>query len=267
MHARGAVTVFMDADMAADPRDIRLLVRGLERADVAIGSRAVPGAVVENVPRTRVQMGRMFNRFLRPVTGLSVLDTQCGFKAFRTSSAKLLFALSNVDGFAFDVEILVLAQRIGLSVREVPVHWCHQAGSHVSPLQDSMTMLSDVVRLRRGRWSKPIPAVAVEPQGKGGHASPATCALAGNVRSTDAVFGSGRRALVLLPFVSPIGVASVADRLRHRLDDFIVCPTVIRLEDLIDLVPIQRHAHDRVVAVRPLTGLGEAVRWSGVHPL
>ena len=172
-HARGTSTVFMDADLATDPGDIFGLLDGLDRADVVIGSRAAPGASVENAPWMRAVMGWTFNRFLRSVTGLELRDTQCGFKAFRTPLAKLLFSRSRIDGFAIDVEILLLARRIGLVVEEVPVRWRHQPGSQVSPVRDSLAMVSDVVRLRRGGWSKAIPSIAVQVHGDGEPARPA----------------------------------------------------------------------------------------------
>jgi glycosyltransferase involved in cell wall biosynthesis len=160
-HARGTSTVFMDADLATDPRDIGRLLGGLDRADVVIGSRAAAGATVENAPVMRAVMGWTFNRFLRSATGLELRDTQCGFKAFRTSTARLLFGLSKIDGFAIDVELLLLARGIGLVVEEVPVRWRHQQGSQVSPIRDSLAMLSDVVRLRRD-CLKAIPDGAVQ---------------------------------------------------------------------------------------------------------
>jgi hypothetical protein len=214
-------------------------------------------------------MGRMFNRFIRPMTGLSILDTQCGLKAFRTSSAKLLFALSNVDGFAFDVEILLLARLISLSVAEVAVRWRHQPGSHVSPLRDSLRMVSDVVTIRRSRWSNVIPAIAVEPFALPAQSrrrvGPASCSLARNVRSTDVVFGLGRGAMVLLPFASPSAVSSVADRLKHRLPDFVVCPTAVTIDDLIDLSPTQRHAHDRLVTGSRVATFTDPLRLSAIE--
>jgi hypothetical protein len=176
-----------------------------------------------------------------------------------------LFGLSSVDGFAFDVEILVLAQLMRLSVREVPVRWRHQPGSRVSPLRDSLTMASDVVRIRRGGWSKVIPAVEVQPVLERVRTESATCVLARNVRSTDTVFGIGRGAMVPLPFASAANVLSVVDRLQGRLHDFAISPTEVKVDDVIDLAPTQRHAYDRVVTAMPLEALADRVLWSGAH--
>jgi glycosyltransferase involved in cell wall biosynthesis len=165
--ARGRAIVFMDADLATDLNDVPTLVEALDHADVAIGSRVVPGATVEGASGARVRMGRTFNRLTRMVTGLTLRDTQCGFKAFRAPAAQLLFHLAVVDGFAFDVEILALARRIGYRVAEVPVHWHAVEGSRVDVLRDPARMMRDVV-LTHARWRRTrILAVlrALEPDG------------------------------------------------------------------------------------------------------
>jgi hypothetical protein len=87
------------------------------------------------------------------VTGLNLRDTQCGFKAFRAPAAELLFHLAVVDGFAFDVEILALARRIGYRVAEVPVHWHAVEESRVDVVRDPARMMRDVV-LTQARWRR-----------------------------------------------------------------------------------------------------------------
>ena len=150
-HARGRSIVFMDADLATDLNDLPALLEALETADVAIGSRAIPGATVDGASSTRACMGRGFNRLARVVTGLSLGDTQCGFKGFRAPVAQLLFRLGVVDGFAFDVEILALARRMGYRIAEVPVHWRAIPGSRVDVMRDPARMVRDVL-LTHARW-------------------------------------------------------------------------------------------------------------------
>lgn len=142
--AQGRSIVFMDADLSTDLDDLPRLLAGLEEADIVVGSRSAAGSVVESCPPLRVVMGRTFNRFVRGVTGIPSLDTQCGFKAFRASVAKLLFSLQRVEGFAFDVELFVLARRLGFRVLEVPVRWKAAEGSQVRK-RDPLLMLKDVV--------------------------------------------------------------------------------------------------------------------------
>ena len=116
-HARGHYTAYMDADMAIDPRAIPRLIHGLGTHDLAIGSRALPDSMVESTYVIRSVMGRLFNRLVTTGTGLGLHDTQCGFKAFHTPVARLLFHLVRMDRFAFDVEMLERAQRRLLHLR------------------------------------------------------------------------------------------------------------------------------------------------------
>ena len=162
--ARSPYTAFMDADMAIDPLAIPLLLDRLERNDVVVGSRALPDSMVETTYAVRTLISRLFNELVTSGTGLGLKDTQCGFKAFRTPVARLLFHLVRIDRFAFDVEVLARARRLGLSIGEVPVHWKHVEGSTVHPLHDSVTMVSDVYRSRRGLLAgPPVPTIVVRP--------------------------------------------------------------------------------------------------------
>jgi hypothetical protein len=93
-------------------------------------------------------MGRTFNRIIRGATGLPYRDTQCGFKLMDRDRVKPIFDKMIVDRFAFDVELLFLCARFGLSVAEVPVIWRNAAGSKVSVIVDPLIMLVDVFRIR-----------------------------------------------------------------------------------------------------------------------
>ena len=99
-----SVVIFMDADLSTSLNDLGPLLEQLTTHDIAIGSRSVPGAVVNRSNMLRQIMGRSFNRLMRIVTGLPVHDSQCGFKAFRGDVARLLFSLSRTNHFAFDPE-------------------------------------------------------------------------------------------------------------------------------------------------------------------
>ena len=149
--ARGDAVVFMDADLATDLGDLPALLAGLDDHDIVIGSRRVAGAVVSDGAGRR-QIGAAFNVVVRSLTGLSIADTQCGCKAFRADAARRVFALARTDGFAFDVELLLIATRLGLSIDERPVRWHAVPGSKVSRLRDPVRMTADVWRVRR-RWS------------------------------------------------------------------------------------------------------------------
>jgi len=94
-------------------------------------------------------MGRTFHTALRALVGVEFEDTQCGFKLFEGEVARALFRRSRIDGFAFDVELLMLAQHRGVPIAEVPVNWRHVPGSRINLLTDSLRMLRDVWRIRR----------------------------------------------------------------------------------------------------------------------
>lgn len=151
----GEIVLFTDADLSAPiseaPRLIEQLTTGV--ADFAIGSRALDRS------RIRVQqswlrrtMGRTFNRLVRLWTGLPIRDTQCGFKAFRRAPLAPIFAAQCLHGFAFDVELLYLASRRGLRIREVPVTWNHVADSRVALIGDSLAMFVELIRIRIHAW-------------------------------------------------------------------------------------------------------------------
>jgi dolichyl-phosphate beta-glucosyltransferase len=94
-------------------------------------------------------MGKVFNRIVQTLTGLRIRDTQCGFKGFRNRAAKEIFGRQRIDGFSFDVEVLMLARAMGFVVAELPVHWTNSEASRVHPVRDSTRMFFDVVRVRR----------------------------------------------------------------------------------------------------------------------
>ena len=146
--ARGVAIAYMDADMAIDPRTVPQLIDALVDHDIAVGSRALSDSMVETTYIVRSLMGHIFNRMVTAGTGLGLRDTQCGFKAFRAPVARLLFGLVKTDRFAFDVELLLRAHRLGLRIAEVPVQWNTMAGSTVHPASDSFTMVADAFRIR-----------------------------------------------------------------------------------------------------------------------
>ena len=164
--ARGDVTLFSDADLstpiAEAPKLIEPIVSG--ECDVTFGSRALNRELIGvHQPWRREQGGRIFNLVVRLATGLPFWDTQCGFKAFRMSVCRPLVEAATVDRFGFDVELLYLAFRAGLNLKEVPVRWDHNEGSKVSVVSDSFRMLNEVglirQQARRGVYDSAIRAV------------------------------------------------------------------------------------------------------------
>lgn len=152
--ARHAWTLITDADLSTPISEVEKLFAVAHRrnVDIVAGSRGLPGSRI-GVPQgwIRRNMGRSFNRIVRLLTGLPLKDTQCGFKLWRSAALRPILERLHVDGFAWDVEMLIAARRGGLSVEEVPVEWNNAAGSKVAIVTDSLRMLWDVVRIRLGR--------------------------------------------------------------------------------------------------------------------
>ncbi|CAM5711340.1 dolichyl-phosphate beta-glucosyltransferase [Streptomyces aurantiogriseus] len=147
--SRGRRVLVTDADLAAPVDELEQLDKALaEGHAAAVGSRAVPGSTLgDRQHRVRELLGTAGNLLIRGTTVRGIRDTQCGFKLFDGEKVRTAFAASRVDGWAIDVEVLRHFQRAGWPVAEVPVHWSHQGGSKVRPL-DYLRFLRDLVRLR-----------------------------------------------------------------------------------------------------------------------
>jgi dolichyl-phosphate beta-glucosyltransferase len=146
------IAAFSDSDLSTPIAELPKIVDPIaaNEADLVFGSRALDRTLIGNrQPWRREQAGRVFNLLVRIATGLPFWDTQCGFKAFRMALCRQVIAAGKVDGFGFDVELLFLAQRAGLRLREVPVRWNHCEGSKVHFVHDSVAMLREVLTLRR----------------------------------------------------------------------------------------------------------------------
>jgi len=143
--ARGERIVFTDGDGSYGPEQVDQIVRALDDAPVAIGVRKV-GAAGE--PLARRLASRAFNATTRAILSLPYDDTQCGLKGFRRDAAAAVFARTRVDGFAFDAEALLLAERLGLRVAEVPVAAEVRDGSKVRLAADALRMLRNMWQVR-----------------------------------------------------------------------------------------------------------------------
>ncbi len=149
--AQKPIALFFDADLSTPldetPKVVGPIVN--DEVDLAFGSRALDrGLIGIRQPLRREQAGRIFNLLVRIGTGLPFWDTQCGFKAFRLDVCRPILEAARIEGFAFDVELLFLAHRAGLRLREIPVRWNHREGSKVRFIHDSLRMLREVIALR-----------------------------------------------------------------------------------------------------------------------
>jgi dolichyl-phosphate beta-glucosyltransferase len=159
--AAGDLVLISDADFSTPIDELPCLRKVVENEgyDIAIGSRGLAESRVEiHQAAWRETMGRGFNALVRLLTGLPFKDTQCGFKLARRRDVLPLFRAARVERFAWDVEILYLARKAGVRVREVPVLWRNAAGTKVNALIDPLDMLKDIMRVlvrdRLGRYGR-----------------------------------------------------------------------------------------------------------------
>ena len=122
-----------DADLSMPISELRRFLDAAARSggDVVVGSREAAGARRVGEPWSRHFVGRVFNWMVKMFVLRGINDTQCGFKLFSARAANALFPLQQLDGFGFDVEILFLARRAGLGIREIPVTWVYGRESKV----------------------------------------------------------------------------------------------------------------------------------------
>lgn len=148
--AGGDRILFADADGATPIEEESKLARALaEGAALAVGSRLMADRhAVRQRTWQRAVVGRTFAALARRMFALSVLDTQCGFKMFHREPAQRLFALSQENGYLFDIEILALAQRLGYRTVEVPINWADRPGSRLSLWRDGRSIWAGLRRLR-----------------------------------------------------------------------------------------------------------------------
>ena len=209
--ARGAHVITADADMAIDPSCIPTMIEHLREAPIAPGSRTEQGAIRYD-SRLRTVAGGAFNRLVRHYTGTQLRDTQCGCKGFQAGAARVIALVGMIDRFAFDAELLFVADRLDLAVRPVHVTWRDVEGSSVRVGHDSFEMLRDMRGLSRTRYENPVvqtsPDVAIEPI--------AQAARAARVHGL-AVARGADDALVVLPRDGALGGLGIAATLGGTL--------------------------------------------------
>lgn len=159
--AKGTYRLYMDADNSTAVVEFNKMLPYLvggqgsvegKKYDVVIGSRRLPGSHVSpTMPATR-QIASAISRFFIKIFGVrGFADTQCGFKAFSSAAAESLFGAALTDGWLFDVEILAMAKKAGLKIKETPIFWAHNPGSKVNfaqYLRSFRELLSIWARLR-----------------------------------------------------------------------------------------------------------------------
>jgi len=148
--AKNDIILFTDADLSTPVKFLSPFLKLHSKGnDVVAASRALNRKLVKKrQPIHRDMMGRIFNVFVRLITGLKIKDTQCGFKSFKKSAAKKIFSKQTIFDFGFDVEILYIASLHGFKIAESPVEWYDSPATKVNPLMDSLRMFGGLFAIR-----------------------------------------------------------------------------------------------------------------------
>ncbi len=165
--ARGAVRLMCDADGSIPADEIPTVVNpiAMGETDIAIGSRYADGAsFARRQPWYRRAWSRLANRVVQRTLVGGIRDTQCGFKAFSADAAQQVFTRTLIDGWAFDLEALALARRMGLEVTEHGVSWSDDPRSKINPIRDAIKVVRELLviraNLRAGVYGRLEPAAA-----------------------------------------------------------------------------------------------------------
>ena len=150
LSAKGDIVVFTDADFSTPIEEIdKLLDKVNSGYDIAIGSRALERSTVkvhQNIIREFI--GRTGNILVQNLVIRGIVDTQCGFKAFKMPACRNLFESERIFDFGFDIELLYLAKKKGLKIAEVPTLWYNDPRSTVNPIKDSIAVFVDLLKIR-----------------------------------------------------------------------------------------------------------------------
>lgn len=150
LESEGKFIIYADADGATPISELdKFIPLMMESASIVIGSRKAGSDEVDRARKgIRALMGIFFYKIVNFFAVPGIQDTQCGFKMFRRDIARKIFSRAMEKGWAFDVELLYIAQLLGCSIHEVPVNWHEVEGSKVNPLKDSLKMLVAIFRIR-----------------------------------------------------------------------------------------------------------------------
>lgn len=149
LEAKGEYILFSDADLSTPISELDKFLKEIEENDIVIGCRASgESQILIHQPWWREGMGRVFNFLVQVFVIKGFKDTQCGFKLFKKEPSKRIFSLSRINGFAFDVEIVFIAKKMGFKIKDVPVVWINSKETRVNPITAPLKMLIELVKIR-----------------------------------------------------------------------------------------------------------------------
>jgi dolichyl-phosphate beta-glucosyltransferase len=152
LQAKGKWRLFMDADNSANIDQFEKIKSHLGEYDVVFGSRDMSGSkLVPPQPWSKRLLGNLGNLFIQTLLLPGCWDSQCGFKCFSAEAAENIFSQTKINRWGFDVEALVLARKMGLKTKEVPLVWANDPCSYVRLLDYPRTLL-DILKIRWWLW-------------------------------------------------------------------------------------------------------------------
>lgn len=149
--AKGDFVLFTDCDLAYGTDVIKRFYEKFKNsgADIVVGSRRIDKSGYEGYTLKRKLMSEAYIRVINIASGYKGTDSQCGIKGFSNGSAKRIFSKTVVDRFAFDLEALLLAKKVGLKISEASVKIINHNDSKVRPIHDSLEMLSCIRKIKK----------------------------------------------------------------------------------------------------------------------
>jgi putative flippase GtrA len=215
-HSNAAVLAYMDVDLSTDLAAVLPLLAPVVsgHSDMAIGTRLAHGSRVVRGTKREV-ISRCYNLLLRTTLAAGFSDAQCGFKAIRADRARALLPLVKDTGWFFDTELLILAERAGMRIHEVPVDWVDDPDSRVDLLATALDDVKGVTRLLRGLATGSLPLATLREATTAEQAVAASPGLFAQLARFSAVGVVSTAAYVLLyvvlrAAVPPVGANAVA---------------------------------------------------------
>ncbi|MDQ6670159.1 MAG: glycosyltransferase [Chloroflexota bacterium] len=162
--AQGEIVGFLDADYKTAIDEVARFLPWFDKGyDIVVGSRALADSRIERYQPAYRQVGaRLFAIAMHTIVGLNdIADTQCGFKFFTRRAARAIFERAKIDGYMCDVEILFLAERLGLHVKQIGISWRDDGDSRLALVRGNVRNGCDLFVIRFGRYGLlPVPAAS-----------------------------------------------------------------------------------------------------------
>lgn len=150
LNANGDIILYMDCDLSVPLENVDIFFDRLKNdTDIAIASRRLKDSKIEvHQSWLRENMGRVFTLLTRLITNIKISDFTCGFKGFRRNSAQSIFSISKIDRWAYDAEIMFIANKKGFRILELPVKWFNRKDTRVRLKNVILESFRDLIKIR-----------------------------------------------------------------------------------------------------------------------